>query len=397
MVRSIAGYFAGGIVLLAMIIVGFIFSIRGCLSAYDQRYALPNPLYFKKGDKEILFSLVKYQETTSYEQEGAITTKNFSNSYLVQNNDAVNGIKLSSRKILDENVHQFPEEILGASGTCAWIFLDELIAFDAFSLEKSADTNAIVKANPALKNKMPAERQYYYFDPKTADIIVTAKDASMWQLDTKTLTAKSIEKAETVKNVLSSGERARSLQQVVFSFNQQTINQDTAGGSWCGIYSATEWTKLDNKFTCSPTYDQNERRQVLKGRYNTIGNNCLIDKGSVQLTLPGTYFLDGGMLADRQTGLPIKMVNNLIIVSKSQVGAAGSIVISMVRDDGTVAWQTDSGLSNWADWKYTGGRIIIVGTSNSNLSTGQFNLFSVIDLAAGKLSRYDFYTDKSIQ
>ena len=398
MVRTIAGYLTGGIVLLTIIVMGFIFSIRGCLSAYDQRYALPNPLYFKNDKREIMFSLVKYQETTSYEQEGAITTKNFSNSYFIQDNDAVSGIKLNSRKLLDENVHQFPEEVLGASGSTAWIFLNELLAFDAFSLDKLADTNAIVKINPALKNKMPAERQYYNFDPNTADIIITGKDASLWRLDTKTLTAKTIEKTETVDNDLSwTSQRARSLQQVVFSFNQQIINQDTAGGSWWGIYSAVEWTKLDSKFSCSPIYDQNERRQLLKGRCNTIGNHCQIDKGSVRVSSPGVYFLDGGLLADRQTGLPIKMGNNLIVVSKSQVGAAGSIVVSMVRHDGTVAWQTDSGLSNWADWIYTGSRMVIVGTSNSNLSTGQFNLFWVIDLSTGKLSQYDFYTDKSIQ
>src|ERR1700712_58964 len=97
--KSISKYLIGGVFTLGLIIAGFIFSIRSCLSKYDQRYALPPALYFGKGDTAILFSLVKFSETTSYSQEGGFTRKTYSTSYFIQCNRAITGEKIAAKKI----------------------------------------------------------------------------------------------------------------------------------------------------------------------------------------------------------------------------------------------------------------------------------------------------------
>jgi hypothetical protein len=51
------------------IVIGFIFLLRGCLSKYDERSALPGILYFEKDEKRVIFSIVKFEKATSYSKK----------------------------------------------------------------------------------------------------------------------------------------------------------------------------------------------------------------------------------------------------------------------------------------------------------------------------------------
>ncbi|MFN8243312.1 MAG: PA2928 family protein [Ferruginibacter sp.] len=178
-------------------IAGMYFLMRGCLSAYDERSATGKILYFEKDGKSVVCTIVKYDAATSYRSGGGITSKTVSTSYYIQSNDAVTGEKRESKKIsAHSSIKNYPVSVMGAGGGKAWLFVNEPLAYDPFTLEKLADKAAIEARNPALKGKMPDEHTYYVFDPVSGTIIITATDGQKYQLSCSSLLATPIDEEE---------------------------------------------------------------------------------------------------------------------------------------------------------------------------------------------------------
>lgn len=177
----------GGVLTLGLLIFGFVMLIRSCLAKYDERCVISQPLLVEDKGKAVVFSLVKFEKTTSYSSGGGMTRRSVSTSYYVQANDAVTGEKLHEKKIKKHTQIKFyPVEVLGYAGNSAWVFAGELMAFDPFTLEKRADAGMIEEKNPALKGKLPAERRYYEYDHEYG-IKLTASDGVPYLLNTATL------------------------------------------------------------------------------------------------------------------------------------------------------------------------------------------------------------------
>lgn len=118
---------------------GLVFLIRGCLSKYDSRFAMPPALYFEENGKTVVFSIVQLQNTTSYSSKGGVTRRSIDVEYSIQCNDASTGTKVNSVAIAEhEDIKEHPVEVLGAAHNRAWAFIGELMAFDPFTLEKVA-------------------------------------------------------------------------------------------------------------------------------------------------------------------------------------------------------------------------------------------------------------------
>ncbi|MEQ1677232.1 MAG: PA2928 family protein [Chitinophagaceae bacterium] len=175
---------------IAVLVLGFIFLLKGCLAKYDERFIKVPALYFEKNGKAVVFSIVEFQKTTSYSRKGNMTQKSVSTSYYVQTNDGATTAFIANKKIKGHRqVKNFPIEMLGASGITAWLFMGEPMAFDAFTLEKKADIAILETANGQLQGKFPAERQFYHFNRADNNVYFTATDGSKWKLDTRTLKA----------------------------------------------------------------------------------------------------------------------------------------------------------------------------------------------------------------
>lgn len=178
------------ILFIALLVMGFIYLLRGCLSKYDERSALPRVLYFKKDTQSVVFSIVKFEKATSYSQKGGFISKSVSTNYFIQTNNATTGAKINQEKVKHHrDIKTFPVEIMGASDGIAWIFMGEPMAFDPFTLEKLADMKILEQKNPPLKGKFPSERRYYRFDMTDHHLYITANDGSGWVMDTKTMIA----------------------------------------------------------------------------------------------------------------------------------------------------------------------------------------------------------------
>ena len=396
---SFGKYFAGIFVMIFLIVGTFIFSLRSCLSKYDVRQAIPPVLYFGKGETAILFSLVKYSQTISYSNENGITTKSYNTSYSIQCNMAINGEKISNKKIHgNSRIKHFPETVLGADyNNHAWIFLDELMAFDAFTLQKIADEKIIEEKNPILIDKLPNESQYYHLDDTNKNISFTANDGSLWTLDTKTLIASQQQSAIKDKSSFDespSQQRLKNLQRNNLSYSEMAINQDTINGKWIGTYSKEQLQNNNEKIPPIKAYGQNERRQLFSSTYkNDNKNNFMIDKTNAQRASPETFFLDGGLLLNKQTGNVIQLTDpaSYLIVYKNQIGNEGKIMIGRVAQNGKLFWKLNTNLSSWTDWNYTDNQIFIYGNNRSELPNSARSLLLSVNVASGVVKAYDYF------
>jgi len=394
-------FFAGGIIVIGGFVVLLIFGIRGCLSKYDERSALSPVVYVEKDGKKILVSLVKFSKTTSYSQSGGFIRKSVSDEYYLQTNDAITGKKTGDVELdLPSHLTQYPVEVLGSSGSQVWLFANELMLYDAFTLKKLADVEMLEKKNTTLAGKFPAEKRYYEFVKEESTVKFIAIDGTPWILDTKTLLAKpytSRKQDDTEKGELAS--RIKSLCRYDIHFSQMKLNQDTTNGEWFGLYSGNEFNNLNDRVYINASYGEDERRQLLTGRCDSSRyNQVYLDKKNVKQITAAGYYLDGGFLLNKQNGHLIHPENSrsYLVVSKSQIGNQGSIIISCVSPDGYVAWKYDTELSQWTDWQCQNNRLYIYGRNNKDLSSGESNLLLILDLKNGSTQWYDYFEDKSI-
>ena len=180
-----------GIIITAILIVlGFIYLLKGCLAKYDERFTKPPVLLFEKNGKSVVFAITEFQKTVSYSRKGGMVRKSVNTTYYIQTNDASTAEMVAEKKIKKQReIKNHPVEIMGASGDNAWLFMNEPMAFDAFTVELKADKTALEEKNPSLAGKLPEERRYYFFNPADKNIYLTAKDGTKWKLNTQTLLA----------------------------------------------------------------------------------------------------------------------------------------------------------------------------------------------------------------
>jgi hypothetical protein len=259
--------FAGGFLLIGLLVVGFILLLRGCLAQYDERYALAPVLYFEKAGKTVLLNLVQYEKATSYSRSGNFVQKSVSTSYILQQHDAVSGIKTAEQKVKHHSdIKYHPVEIMGASEGLAWIFLGEPMAFDPFTLEKKADIAILETRNPLLQGKFPQERKFYLFRNDDKHIYFTASDGTKWQLNTTTLLA-TVSSQDPEKSPLKT-----SLEQIEKQQQQNKAAQDSLyareypGKLYSqGIINAREYNRLQPVFTArlKTLYQQRDSLQEI--------------------------------------------------------------------------------------------------------------------------------------
>lgn len=192
----------GGLLIFLAFGLGMFFLIRGCLSKYDERSAISPSLLFEADGKPVIFSVCRFEKTTSYSRKGNMVRKSVNVSYSIQTNDGITAALIANKKI-KSNKKSYSVEILGAAGNQAWIYFGEPQAFDISTLEKTADIEILENKNPTLKNKFPTESRYYQLNEDGSQLFFTAIDGSKWQINTNTLlaTANETEESSTDKNL----------------------------------------------------------------------------------------------------------------------------------------------------------------------------------------------------
>lgn len=463
-----------GILVFGAIVFGFVMLIRGCLSKFDERSAIEPVLYFEKPGSEVIFSIVKFEKTTSYSQKNGFTTRSIKTTYHIQINDAVTGKKIRSEKVKGHRqVKQHPVEVLGQTSDRAWVFIGEPMAFDPFTLEKKADLEILEQQNPQMNGLFPAEHRYYRFDDATKSLFVTATDGTNWKLDATTLKAtpatddeleddplereknrlqtlvkEVLEKLDTLNQQKNrgAGERyaRKEIDQATYqsitkayykerdmlyrerdslekmqnvtghiksklldkqrtlenlrshsgSFNSIKYNADTINGTWYGLFAADEAKDATGDyFYYRALYKETARRQFSFAPYkNTDANSDRIKIGAIQKG--SDYFLDGGFLLSKTTARPLRIGEDFVVVHKDRVGNEGNVIVSLVSPSGKIKWSCNTALKNWGGWIETKTKLIITGTDNKKLSSGDINVLLIVELATGRAIKHDYFTDK---
>ncbi|MEO8770526.1 MAG: PA2928 family protein [Ferruginibacter sp.] len=394
------------LVIIILAVAGFIFGLRSCLSRYDEREAIPQVLYFKNDTSSVLFSLVKYTKVNSYSNTGGFTRKTISEYYYVQCNNAITGEKINSRKVAAD-VKNFPEKILGAEGRHAWAFVNELMAFDAFSLAKVADVKMIEAKNPLLKGMMPNASQYYEFNDSAKGIVFKTNDGAKWLIHSNTLIAqpyvepqKLNNKTQAEKLASNLQDRLKDLRKTGLAFNQLQVNQDTFNHQWLGLYSKGEIETINTMLSFTSHYGQDERRQFYNATYGLSRYERFeFDKPVLQVSTANTYYLNGGFLADKETGKAIHLSDptGYMMIYKKVIGAEGEIFISHISQEGKTFWELNTGVKKWVDYYFAGNILFIFANDNKAIDSGNCSILLIVDCQTGSVKRYDYFKDQMRQ
>jgi hypothetical protein len=187
------------------------------------------------------------------------------------------------------------------------------------------------------------------------------------------------------KRVLSLNERTN------IHFSQLKVNGDTVNGRWYGLYSKKEWEDASDHFDYQSLYNETARRKFYTSEYTFNSSGYPIIKKAHVLNNESDFFLDGGFLLDKRTGLPLKLDidRQFLVIFKDRIGSEGNIQLARVFQGNTI-WKLDTQLRGWADYLYTGGQLFIVGTDDKDLSTDECNVLKCVDLNTGKAAIYHF-------
>jgi hypothetical protein len=478
-----------GLKLLIVIIavaIGFFYLIRSCLAKFDERssvgggsgsQAASQFLVFVREDssgekdgKGVIFSLVKYDRTTSYSQKGGMTRKSVSSTYYAQANDLVTAEKTGSEKIKKHSqIKAYPVELMGAAGDKAWLFAGELMAYDPFTLTKLADAVVLEEKNPVLKGKLINERKYYEFDHDSKQITITAADGAVYSLNTTTLIVAPIDdekasdpsekefldldkKIKTIRTAtaltydrlrqnnqlyqqktlslkqyqdssrtiqsevsllnkqrdslekLAQGlaigirsnetekRRKETARRLGGGFNSMKLNNDTLNGQWYGLYNNEELAKLSDRFDHRTLYNDAARNKLYTAPVTPKDNYWTI--GDERREMGTTVFLQGGFLINKETGLPFQLQQDFLVVYKDRIGNDGMVQLARINTTGKQLWTINTGLKEFYDWQLKGDKLIVVGTDNKDLSSGEVNLLQIVNLQNGSVAAYDFFKDK---
>ncbi|MES2772891.1 MAG: PA2928 family protein [Bacteroidota bacterium] len=178
------------------------------------------------------------------------------------------------------------------------------------------------------------------------------------------------------------------------SYSQIKVNSDTLNGKLYGLYSSDEFKKVYDRFEYRSEYEETSRRKLLATGLTTKDDYLLVDKDNPTDLNASQSFLHGGFLLNKTNGMPIRLPNGWLVVHKSQIGKDGMIQVSNVGHDGKLLWTVNTQLPEWIDWISTPQRLYIFGVNNKDLSSSDCNVLMIIDLASGKTSGFDYFTDK---
>lgn len=187
--------------------------------------------------------------------------------------------------------------------------------------------------------------------------------------------------------------RVESLNDGNVSYSEMKMNADTIGSNWFGILSVDEFTNLASRNHFHPPHKETARRAFIMTPFSARNGEILVDRENFH-SFEQTLFLDGGFLADKETGYPIRTIaGSYFILHKDIIGNEGKILVSRMNLDGKVLWTINSGLKAWHDWVLNKQTLFVLGTDNEELGGKDVNVLQIIDLATGSSVIYDYFED----
>ncbi|MEP6467999.1 MAG: hypothetical protein ABJB05_16935, partial [Parafilimonas sp.] len=112
-----------------------------------------------------------------------------------------------------------------------------------------------------------------------------------------------------------------------------------------------------------------------------------------------TYYLNGGFLADKETGKAIHFSDptGYMMIFKKVIGAEGDIFISRISQEGKTFWELNTGVKQWVDYYFAGNILFIFANDNKAIDSGNCSILLIVDCRSGNVKRYDYFKDQMRQ
>jgi hypothetical protein len=208
--------------------------------------------------------------------------------------------------------------------------------------------------------------------------------------------ADSIEKLRTtVRETKSNEDYVKNLKRRVRNgsgFSGMKVNSDTIGGNWYGLYTNEKVEEVRDRFTYETVNDDAARNKFFTAEMTIKEKDWII--ADTKSRVGEGVFLQGGFLLDKETGIPIRLPKGFLIAHKDRIGNDGLVQLTHTGFNGQPLWTVNTHLKDFYNWQLKGNKLIITGTDNKELSSGQINALQIINLQNGATAAYDFFTDK---
>jgi hypothetical protein len=176
-------------------------------------------------------------------------------------------------------------------------------------------------------------------------------------------------------------------------FSSMKVNGDTIGGNWYGLYTNDKVEEVRDRFTYETVNNDAARNKLFVAEITAKEKDRIIADSKSRAG--DGVFLQGGFLLDKETGIPIRLAKGFLIAHKDKIGSDGLVQLTYTGFNGQPLWTVNTHLKDFYNWQLKGNKLIITGTDNKELSSGQINALQIINLQNGATAVYDFFTDKS--
>ncbi len=175
-------------------------------------------------------------------------------------------------------------------------------------------------------------------------------------------------------------------------FGGMKLNSDSMDSRWYGLYTNEELEKISDRFDHHKIYNEAARNKLFTAGLTRKDNYWTI--GEPRTEASNAFFLQGGFLINKETGLPFHLHQDFLIVYKDKIGNEGVVQLARIAGNGKQLWSISTELKEFYDWQQAGDKLIVAGTDNKKLTSGEVNVMHIINLRHGGVVTYDFFKDK---
>jgi hypothetical protein len=284
-------------------------------------------------------------------------------------------------------------DVLGATPSRLWV-LDEgaLAGFDAATLAKVVDRDALVARAPALAAQLPAETQYFAVARDGGSLAIRARDATDWSLDPETLVATpGVEPDARPRDFDPIGAAGPFALGRALSYRDLLADSGLFGDAWIGTF-APEDIAGETRWDGTPSTPHGEqRRRLYRAPFEREpGPNEWAQIGAhVPLGDPDADFLDGALLRDATAfrALALDAPPSFLVISKTELGVAGRIVVARFDTQGGRLWECELPLARVSHFGARDGVLVLLGVEHeARPAPARRTRIAAVDLADGSLA-----------
>lgn len=207
-----------------------------------------------------------------------------------------------------------------------------------------------------------------------------------------------LEELELQQQAIISGIDNRKRMDQLFSssfgiaLNDITKTSDSLNGQWYGLVNEKESSSLSDYFRINDNYEATKRNAFYTCALVTENRNVKLNLSTLQ-RLGTSDFLQGGFMLNPASGnvLCLSGPESFLVLHRDVIGKEGKLLVSRVDMTGNILWNAETGIpADMQDLILYKNKLVIFGTTNSDLTSGEANTMVILNLDNGEVNVYDY-------